>query len=126
MPRHCQPGSSSPAPVPPPPRRSSARRLRLLRWFIGLLVAAAVPTLAVTFGLVLRMLGQTELLARIIVGCVLVVVFGTPTLCLLGFFLGCFWLIAHAGRSRHPDQRAPSAHTSVPERVVVGEVMFDD
>jgi hypothetical protein len=113
-------------PVPPSPRKRPRRRRRLPRWLIGLLVVTAVPVLAVTFGAVLLMLGQTEFLAQLIVGCVLLVVFGTPALCLLGFFIGCFWLMARAGRARRPTQRAQEARPSALERVVVGEVMLDD
>lgn len=113
-------------PASPSPRKRPCRRCRLPRWLIGLLVVTAVPALAVTFGAVLLMLGQTEFLAQLIVGCVLLVVFGTPTLGLFCFIAGCFWLMARAGRARRPTQRAQEARPSALERVVVGEVMLDD
>lgn len=114
MSRRHQPLLPGPAPLPPPRPRPQAHQLRFPRWLIGLLVVVALPALVVIFGVVLLVLDQTELLARIIVGCVLVVVFGTPALCLLAFLICCFWLVARAGRSRRPASRTRR------------EVMFDD
>lgn len=116
-----------PGSVPSPPARTPAvRRRRLPRWLIGLVAVSALPGCAIAGAIFLIAIGQTELLAQIIVGCVLLVVFGTPALCLIAFFIGCFWLVARAGRSRRPEQRSQGARRSEPDQVIMGEVVFDD
>lgn len=123
--RHKPPRLPGP-PAPPPARPRSRRTLHLPRWLIVLLVVSALPALVIAGGVCLLAIGQTELLARIIVGGVLLVVFGTPVLCLIAFFAGCLWLVARAGRARRPQGRGQNPRPSAADRVIVGEVMFDD
>jgi flagellar biogenesis protein FliO len=81
--------------------------------------------ITVLSGLVLA--GQTDLVAWIIVGAVLTVVFGTPLLCVVGLFLFYVWAVTRMGRSR---RRPPSTKTGgvqqVAQTVIVGEVVLDE
>ena len=60
---------------------------------IGLFVMLAVGAVGT-----LLLAGQTELVARIVVGAVLVVVFGTPLLCLVSLFVFSFWSMTRLSR----------------------------
>jgi hypothetical protein len=61
--------------------------------------------------LTLLLTGQTVLLAQLIVGAVLVVVFGTPLLCLLGLTAFTVWALTRAGRRRARPASAPAPDT---------------
>ncbi len=76
--------SSEPQP-PPTARRRWPFLLRLLCW------CSAIGLGSVMLLGLLTLTGQTELAARIIVGTVLTVVFGTPLLCLAGLFALSIW-----------------------------------
>lgn len=95
--------------------------LRVLLW-CGMIGLGGITVLS---GLVLA--GQTELVAWIIVGAVLTVVFGTPLLCVVGLFLFYVWAVTRMGRSR---RRPPSTKTGgvqqVAQTVIVGEVVLDE
>ncbi|MFV9507688.1 MAG: hypothetical protein AB4911_24315 [Oscillochloridaceae bacterium umkhey_bin13] len=103
---------------------SSPRRwplvFRVLLW-CGIIGLSGISVLG---GLVLA--GQTELVAWIIVGAVLSIVFGTPLLCVVGLFIFYVWAVTRMGRSR---QRSPSTKTGgaqqVAQTIVVGEVVLD-
>jgi hypothetical protein len=62
----------------------------------------------------------------IVVGAVLVVVFGTPLLCLVGLVAFYVWALTRAGRRRSLPPLPRPAPTSQPQPIIVGEVVFDD
>jgi hypothetical protein len=105
---------------PPAARRRWPLVFRVLLW-CGIIGLSGISVLG---GLVLA--GQTELVAWIIVGAVLSIVFGTPLLCVVGLFLFYVWAVTRMGRSR---QRSPSTKTGgaqqVAQTIVVGEVVLD-
>ena len=72
----------------------------------GFLVLCLFAVLGTCLLGALLLAGQDELLARIIVGAVLVVVFGTPVLCVLGLFVFSLWAMTRFGRRavRHDSQ----------------------
>lgn len=110
---------TSPAPHPPRKRWSLAARI-LFGLVLGILGS---------FGMlvVLVLTGQTALVAWIIVGAVLLVVFGTPLLCLLGLVAFYIWAMTRMRRSRSPVRSSPSPAAASPEHpIIVGEVVFDD
>lgn len=120
--RSYSPSMQSPVPqTPPAARRRWPLVLRVLLW-CGIVGLSGITVLG---GLVLA--GQTELVAWIIVGAVLTVVFGTPLLCVVGLFLFYVWAVTRMGRSR---RRPPSTKTSgaqqVAQTVIVGEVVLDE
>lgn len=120
-----RPSSASRQPsaqqTPPAARRHWPLVLRVLLW-CGMIGMGGITVLS---GLVLA--GQTELVAWIIVGAVLTVVFGTPLLCVVGLFLFYVWAVTRMGRSR---RRPPSTKTGgvqqVAQTVIVGEVVLDE
>lgn len=107
--------------TPPTARRRWPLMFRVLLW-CGIVGLSGITVLG---GLVLA--GQTELVAWIIVGAVLTVVFGTPLLCVMGLFLFYVWAVTRMGRSR---RRPPSTKTGgaqqVAQTVIVGEVVLDE
>jgi len=107
--------------TPPAARRHWPLVFRVLLW-CGMIGMSGIAVLG---GLVLA--GQTELVAWIIVGAVLTVVFGTPLLCVVGLFLFYVWAVTRMGRSR---RRPPSTKTGgvqqVAQTVIVGEVVLDE
>lgn len=107
--------------TPPAARRHWPLVLRVLLW-CGMIGMSGIAVLG---GLVLA--GQTELVAWIVVGAVLTVVFGTPLLCVVGLFLFYVWAVTRMGRSR---RRPPSMKTGgvqqVAQTVIVGEVVLDE
>lgn len=75
----------------------------------------------------LLLTGQDEVIARIVVGCVLVVVFGTPLLCVIGLLAFYVWAITRLGRARRMPQPTNLTPVTPPAHpVIVGEVVFDD
>jgi uncharacterized membrane protein len=90
--------------------------------WVGIVLLSIIAVLGV-----LVLTGQTELVAWIIVGAVLTVVFGTPLLCVVGLFLFYVWAVTRMGRSR---RRPPSTKTGgvqqVAQTVIVGEVVLDE
>jgi len=88
----------------------------------------------------LLLLGQTRLLAWLIVGTVLTIVFGTPLLGVLGLFYAYAWAVTPAHRHfAHPNSLRYSPHTphapvspasspppASPPIVLVGEIVDDD
>ena len=112
---------SSVQQTPPAARRHWPLVFRVLLW-CGMIGMSGIAVLG---GLVLA--GQTELVAWIIVGAVLTVVFGTPLLCVVGLFLFYVWAVTRMGRSR---RRPPSTKTGgvqqVAQTVIVGEVVLDE
>lgn len=120
-----RPYSASRQPSVQQPPLAARRRwplvLRVLLW-CGMIGLGGITVLS---GLVLA--GQTDLVAWIIVGAVLTVVFGTPLLCVVGLFLFYVWAVTRMGRSR---RRPPSTKTGgvqqVAQTVIVGEVVLDE
>lgn len=108
-----------------PPSLAVRRRwplaLRALLWggVIGLC------GLAVSGGLILA--GQTELVAWIVVGAVLTVVFGAPLICVAGLFVFYVWAMTRVGRSRQrpPSKKAGGAQQAT-QTIIVGEVVLDE
>jgi uncharacterized membrane protein len=90
--------------------------------WVGIVLLSIIAVLGV-----LVLTGQTELVAWIIVGAVLTVVFGTPLLCVVGLFLFYVWAVTRMGRSR---RRPPSTKTGgvqqVAQTIIVGEVVLDE
>lgn len=109
--------------VPPVPMHR--RRLSLVaRIVLG--IVACVLTIGGMFATLLLM-GQDELIAWLVVGAVLVVVFGTPLLCLVGLVVFYIWALTRAGRRRHtPQHPRPAPTSSQVQPIIVGEVVFDD
>lgn len=108
--------------VPPVPMHR--RRLSLVAR-IALGIVACVLTIGGMF--VTRLLmGQDELIAWLVVGAVLVVVFGTPLLCLVGLVVFYVWALTRAGRRRSLPPQPRPAPTSQAQPIIVGEVVFDD
>jgi uncharacterized membrane protein len=90
--------------------------------WVGIVLLSIIAVLGV-----LVLTGQTELVAWIIVGAVLTVVFGTPLLCVVGLFLFSVWAVTRMGRSR---RRPPSTKTGAVQRmaetIVVEAVVLDE
>lgn len=108
-------------PPPPTVRRRWPLALRLLLWsgVIGLIGLAAFG------GLILA--GQTELVAWIIVGAALTVVFGTPLLCVAGLFVFYVWAMTRMGRSRQrPPSKKLGGAQQAPQTIIVGDVVLDE
>lgn len=109
-----------------PSARPSGRRSWpwVLRVFVGIATVILI-VFAILAGLVLA--GQTTLVAWIIVGAVLVVVFGTPLLCLVGLFAFNIWALTRLGRSRRrPAPTHASSAKQTARTIVAGEVVIDD
>ncbi len=108
------------------PPQSGTRR----RWPLALRVVVWVSTVLLSIIAILGSLvltGQTELVAWIIVGAVLTVVFGTPLLCVVGLFVFYVWAVTRMGRSRQRPQPAKARGTQqVAQTIVVGEVVRDE
>lgn len=98
------------------------------RWSPRARIALALLCLALAVGVSLAALAATrpDLLAWLVVGCVLVVVFGTPLLCVVGLLLVTLWAVSRAGRRRTPPRALQPPAVAHPARdVIVGEVMLD-
>ena len=101
------------------------RRLSLVARIVLGIVACALIIGGVFVTLLL--MGQDELIAWLVVGAVLVVVFGTPLLCLIGLIVFYVWALTRAGRRRHtPHHPRPAPAPSQAQPIIVGEVVFDD
>lgn len=100
------------------------RRLSLVAT-IALGIVACVLAIGGMF-VTLLLMGQDELIAWLVVGAVLVVVFGTPLLCLVGLVVFYVWALTRAGRRRSFPPQPRSAPTSQAQPIIVGEVVFDD
>jgi hypothetical protein len=100
------------------------RRLSLVAR-IALGIVACVLTIGGMF-ITLLLIGQDELIAWLVVGAVLVVVFGTPLLCLVGLVVFYVWALTRAGRRRSLPPQPHPAPTSQAQPIIVGEVVFDD
>ena len=97
------------ASVPPVPRPIRRQLPIVIR---GLLTLCLIGALVVCGLGSLLLAGQDELIARIIVGAVLVVVFGTPLLCIASLFVFSFWAMTRFGRRA---VRQSSSGTSTPK-----------
>lgn len=97
-------------PITPSPQRQPRRLPVFVR---GLLVLCLFAVLGTCLLGGLALAGQSELVARIIVGAVLVVVFGTPLLCVVSLFVFSFWAMTRFGRRA---VRHPSSDTATPKR----------
>jgi hypothetical protein len=114
---------------PPTPAQPVQRRTRRPWPKLAWLAVVALSLLAIIGGTFtfLLLTGQDKVIAWMVVGCVLVVVFGTPLLCVVGLVVFYFWALSRVGRARTIPTRskpAPAAHRDDP--VVWGEVVFDD
>lgn len=121
---------AQPRVLPTQPRVSPPQSVTRRHWPLALRVVVWVGIVLLSIIAVLGVLvltGQTELVAWIIVGAVLTVVFGTPLLCVVGLFLFYVWAVTRMGRSR---RRPPSTKTGgvqqVAQTVIVGEVVLDE
>ncbi len=116
--------ASTQSPVPQTPlaaRRRWPLVLRVLLW-CGIVGLSGITVFG---GLVL--VGQTELVAWIIVGAVLSVVFGTPLLCVVGLCIFYIWAVTRMGRSRRrPLSTKTGGAQQVAQTVIVGEVVLDE
>lgn len=118
------PAFVQPASETKPPSPTRRRWPVAVRILVGALIAI-VGVVAVLGALVL--VGQTQLVATIIVGAVLVAVFGTPLLCVIGLFVFYVWAVTRMGRARHRQQPEQARSVRrVAETVVVGEVLLDE
>lgn len=110
------------------PAQAVRRRIRR-PWSKLAWLAVAVLTLLVLIGgmfTFLLLTGQDELIAWIVVGCVLVIVFGTPLLCVVGLFVFYFWALSRLGRARTMSPRSRPSPTTNPDHPIVwGEVLDD-
>ncbi len=110
--------------APPPPRPPRTRWSRVARVLFGLMLGVLGIIGLLT---VLVLMGQPVLVAWIIVGAVLVIVFGTPLLCLLGLIACYVWAMTRLRRPRSMARPTPSPTAAPAEHpVIVGEVVFDD
>lgn len=129
-----------PARVPPAPlaRRvpvstatpaQPAQRRTRRSWPKTAWLAVVVLSLLVLIGgafTFLLLTGQDDVIARIVVGCVLVVVFGTPLLGVVGLFVFYIWALSRVGRARTiPSRPKPSPACQRDDPVVWGEVLDD-
>lgn len=101
------------------------RRRLSLAARIALGIVACVLTIGGMF-VTLLLMGQDELIAWLVVGAVLVVVFGTPLLCLVGLVVFYVWALTRAGRRRSLPPKPRPAPASQAQPIIVGEVVFDD
>lgn len=119
--------TSAPSPSALSP---SAQRRRHSRFPLAARIAVGVVACILTLGGVcttLLLFGQTDLIAWLVVGAVLTVVFGTPLLCLIGLIVFYIWALTRAGRSRRlPHHPRPMTASHQAQPVIVGEVVFDD
>jgi hypothetical protein len=107
------------------PPQISLRRSRPGRFWLGVVVIALVLAVVATFTLLL-LTGRDDVIAWLVVGCVLVVVFGTPLLCVVGLVVFYVWAVSRIGRARSLPRRPPAQPTPAPQYpVVVGEVLDD-
>jgi hypothetical protein len=90
--------------------------------WVGIVLLSIIAVLGV-----LVLTGQTELVAWIIVGAVLTVVFGTPLLCVVGLFVFYVWAVTRMRRSRQRPQPAKAGGTQqMAQTIVVGEVVLNE
>jgi predicted lipid-binding transport protein (Tim44 family) len=120
----CASNPLPPAPTSPAPRPPRTRWSRVARVLFGLMLGVLGIIGLLT---ILVLMGQTVLVAWIIVGAVIVIVFGTPLLCLLGLIACYVWAMTRLRRPRSPARPTPSPAAAPAEHpVIVGEVVFDD
>lgn len=129
------PAPVCPAPLVHPPRTipsrstlstatspTSRRRLHpALRVLIGLCLCGAL--VLGTLGALL-LAGQTELVATLIVGAVLLVVFGTPLMCVVGIIALYVWSMSRVYRRPARTQSPTPPHTPR-GKVVIAEIVDD-
>ena len=118
--RSCDATTARPQPVTASPPPTLRRLHPVLRLFIGFCLCAAL--VIGTLG-VLLLAGQTDLVASLVVGAVLVVVFGTPLLCVVGIIAFYVWAMTRVRRPALPQQ--PTKSPSPRSEVVVAEIIDD-
>lgn len=118
LPTRAHPALPARRPASRPPASPALRILAA----IGFILVMGAALLA---GLVLA--GQHELVAWIVVGATLTVVFGTPLLCLVGLVAVYLAAIGRMGRARRRPPPAPVASAPHPAgAILVSEVVIDD
>lgn len=123
------PRPDRPAPPLAPPRVAPTHSFVRRRWPLALRVLMGLTLVLLCIAAVLGALllaGQTALVAWLVVGAVLTVVFGTPLLVVLGLLALFVHAMSQMGRARRSPQPPRATGAPLAQTIVVGTVVDDE